>query len=130
MYPNLRKLVAEEIALPKSTAAEIDAETATLFAEMKAYSKTDIWQSEYALYMGEDQLTADEREELSNDIETREADGETGIRKIIDAHMYVQASPFLDFQMRRDVFMDIEHDAREYLAPKLFKAFEADNVSA
>jgi hypothetical protein len=97
MYLNLRKLVAEEIALPKSKVAEIDAETAKLFSEMEAYSKTGMWQSEYALYMGGDQLTADEREELSNDIETREADGETGIRKIIDAHMYVQASPFLDF---------------------------------
>ncbi len=124
LYPNLRKLVAKELLFPDSTAAEIDSTTARLYADMKIYKESALWNPEYMLTMRGDQLTADEREDLAMEIET--LGRLEGIVRVIEKYMYVRVSPFLRDAMRRDAFLDMKEDAREYLAPKLYKAFLAD----
>jgi hypothetical protein len=124
MYPNLRKLVVKELLFQESTKEEIDSQTAKLYADMKMYRESSLWNPEYILMMRADQLTSDEREDLIVEIETHNG---KGIKDIISNHMYIKVSPFLKGMMMRDAFLDMKEDATTYLAPKLYKAFLADS---
>jgi hypothetical protein len=126
MYPNLRKLVVKELLFPDSTKEEITVETAKLYADMKSYRESSLWNAEYMLTMRADQLTSDEREDLTMEIENLQSENIKGIKDIIVKHMYVRVSPFLRDMMMRDAFLDMREDAMTYLAPKLYKAFLAD----
>lgn len=127
MYPNLRKLVVKELLFQESTKEEIDNQTAKLFEDMKMYRESSLWNPEYILMMRSDQLTSDVREDLMMEIENQKFIGINGIKDIISKHMYIKVSPFLKDLMMRDAFLDMKEDATTYLAPKLYKAFLADN---
>lgn len=77
--------------------------------------------------MRSDQLTSDVREDLMMEIENQKFIGINGIKDIISKHMYIKVSHFLKDQMMRDAFLDMKEDETTYLAPKLYKAFLADN---